>query len=47
MFVLGMGNSTANTYDGLIDELRISDGALEPSQFLRAENAPGLSIVVR
>jgi hypothetical protein len=47
MFVLGMGNNTANTYDGLIDELRISDGALEPSQFLRAENAPGLSIVVR
>ena len=32
---------------GLIDELRISDCALEPSQFLRAENALGLSIVVR
>lgn len=34
-------------YGGLVDELRISDCALEPSQFLRAENAPGLSIVVR
>lgn len=47
MFVLGMGSNSANTYDGLIDELRISDGALEPSQFLRAENAPGLSIFIR
>ena len=47
MFVLGMGNNAANTYDGLIDELRISDGALEPSQFLRAEHAPGLSIIIR
>ncbi len=34
-------------YGGLIDELRISDGALEPSQFLRAERAPGLTIVFR
>jgi hypothetical protein len=47
MFVLGMGSNSANTYDGLIDELRFSDVALEPSQFLRAENAPGLSIIVR
>jgi hypothetical protein len=47
MFVLGMGSNSANTYDGLIDELRISDGALEPSQFLRAEKAPGFSIFVR
>ena len=46
MFVLGMGNNPANTYDGLIDELRFSDVALEPSQFLRAD-PPGLSIVVR
>jgi len=47
MFVLGMGSNSANTYDGLIDELRISDGALEPSQFLRAEHAPGFSIIIR
>jgi len=45
-FVLGTGGS-GNGYNGLIDELRISDGALEPSQFLRAERAPGLSIFVR
>ena len=46
-FIIGGGNSTDNCYDGLIDELRISDGALTPSQFLRAEKAPGLSIFVR
>ena len=34
-------------YEGLIDEFRISDRALTPSQFLRAENAPGLSIFIR
>ena len=45
-FVLGTGGS-GNGYNGLIDELRISDGALEPTQFLRAENAPGLSIFIR
>ena len=44
-FVLGTGGS-GNGYNGLIDELRISDGVLEPSQFLRAENAPGFTIVV-
>ena len=38
---LGLG------YKGLIDELRISDCALEPSQFLRAENAPGLIIIFK
>ena len=42
----GSGYSKKN-YGGLIDELRISDCALEPSQFLRAENAPGLSIFIR
>ena len=47
MFVLGMGSSSANTYNGLIDEFRISDGALEPEEFLRAENAPGFSIIIR
>ena len=47
MFVLGLGSDKNNTYNGLIDELRISAGALAPSQFLRAENAPGLSIFVR
>ena len=47
MFVLGMGSNSANTYDGLIDELRFSDVALEPSQFLRAEHAPGFSIFIR
>ena len=42
----GSGNGKKN-YGGLIDELRISDCALEPSQFLRAEKAPGLTIVFR
>lgn len=42
----GSGHSKKN-YGGLIDELRISDCALEPSQFLHAENAPGLSIFIR
>ena len=48
-FVLGgIGNAATDTgYFGLIDELRISDGALTPSQFLRAEKAPGLSISFR
>ena len=41
------GNFGKKNYGGLIDELRISDCALEPSQFLRAENAPGLSIFIR
>ena len=40
MFVLGLGSDKNNTYNGLIDELRISDGALVPSQFLRAEKVP-------
>ncbi len=40
-------SSSKKNYGGLIDELRISDCALEPSQFLRAENAPGLLIIVR
>jgi len=42
----GSGYGKKN-YGGLIDELRISDCALEPSQFLHAENAPGLSIFIR
>ena len=48
-FVLGgIGNAATDTgYFGLIDELRISAGALTPSQFLRAEKAPGLSIFIR
>ena len=47
-FVIGgVGQSTDTGYIGLIDELRISAGALTPSQFLRAERAPGLSIFVR
>ena len=46
-FVVGGGNSGDTGYNGLIDELRISAGALAPSQFLRAERAPGLSIFVR
>ena len=45
-FVLGTGGSGIG-YNGLIDELRISAGALTPSQFLRAEKAPGLTIVFR
>ena len=40
-------SSSKKNYGGLIDELRISDVALEPSQFLRAENAPGLTIIFR
>ena len=40
------GNGHKN-FGGLIDELRFSDVALEPSQFLRAEHAPGLSIFIR
>ena len=47
MLVMGMGSNSANTYNGLIDEFRISDGALEPEEFLRAENAPGFSIIIR
>lgn len=43
----GVGQSTDTGYFGLIDELRVSAGALTPSQFLRAEKAPGLSIFVR
>lgn len=47
-FVIGgVGQSTDTGYFGLIDEMRISAGALTPSQFLRAEKAPGLSIFVR
>ena len=34
-------------YEGLIDEFRISDRALTPSQFLRAEKALGFSVFVR
>ena len=45
--ILSMGNGGSYDYKGLIDELRISDGALEPSQFLRAERAPGFSIIIR
>ncbi len=45
-FVLGTGYN-GNGYNGLIDELRISAGVLTPSQFLRAENAPGLTIIFR
>ena len=45
-FFLGNDGGSAS-FAGLIDELRISDGALTPSQFLRAEKAPGLSIFVR
>ncbi|MBQ5795935.1 MAG: LamG domain-containing protein, partial [Kiritimatiellae bacterium] len=42
----GHGHSEKN-FGGLLDELRISDCALEPSQFLRAEHAPGFSIIIR
>ena len=46
-FVVGGGKATDNCYNGLIDELRISAGALTPAQFLRAEKAPGLTIIFR
>jgi len=47
-FVIGgVGGSGETGYVGFIDELRVSAGALTPSQFLRAEKAPGLSIFVR
>ena len=46
-FVLGgVGQSTDTGYFGLIDELRISAGALTPSQFLRAERTPGIMMIV-
>ena len=41
------GDFGKKNYGGLIDELRFSDVALEPSQFLRAEHAPGFSIFIR
>ena len=47
IFLGGVGQSTDTGYFGLIDEMRISDGALTTSQFLRAEKAPGLSISFR
>lgn len=40
-------SSSKKNYGGLIDELRISDVALEPSQFLHAENPSGLTIIFR
>jgi len=43
---ISTGNGHKN-YGGLIDELRFSNVALEPSQFLRAERAPGFSIIIR
>ena len=45
-FFLGSdgGNSS---FVGLVDELRISAGALVPSQFMRAESAPGFIMIVR
>ena len=48
-FVLGgIGNAATDTgYFGLIDELRISDGALTPSQFLRVEKIPGLMMIFK
>ncbi len=47
-FVIGgVGGSGETGYVGFIDELRVSAGALTPSQFLRAEKAPGLSIFIR
>ena len=47
-FVLGgVGKSTDTGYFGLIDELRISDGALTPSQFLRVEKIPGLMMIFK
>ena len=47
-FVIGgVGGSGETGYVGFIDELRVSDGALTTSQFLRAEKAPGLSIFIR
>jgi hypothetical protein len=42
-----VGGPNETGYVGFIDELRVSDGALTPSQFLRAEKAPGFSILVR
>ena len=46
--IMHLGDGSAADYNGLIDELRISEGALEPSQFLRAERAPtGFSIIFR
>ncbi|MBP5791162.1 MAG: LamG domain-containing protein [Kiritimatiellae bacterium] len=47
-FVLGgVGQSTDTGYFGLIDELRISDGALTPDKFLRAEKKAGFILIVK
>ena len=47
-FVLGgVGQSTDTGYFGLIDELRVSDGALTPDKFLRAEKKAGFILIVK
>ncbi len=43
-FSISQGGSN---FAGLIDEVRISDCVLDPSEFLRAENQPGLTIIFR
>lgn len=43
---LGATSSTTSFFNGLLDELRISQGILEPSEFLRSDKY-GLAIIVR
>ena len=43
-FAIGEGGSS---FTGLIDEVRISDCVLAPSEFLHAEKRQGLSIIVK
>ena len=40
-------NNGGRPFDGWIDSLRVTLRALEPSEFLRAEKQPGLSIIVK
>ena len=44
-FTIGEGGGSSAT--ALIDEVRISDCVLAPSEFLRAEKEPGLTIIFR
>ena len=46
-FGIAVDSRSANTFDGLLDEIRISRGALEPDQFLQLRTDLGLAIIVR
>ncbi len=46
-FGIAIDTRSGNKFDGLLDEIRISRGALEPDQFLQLRNEFGLAIIVR